>query len=103
METKIFLLNLLLGTLGILFYSLWSSKKFIIDDTTETWYFSKFLKENYKRWIIIFALLLICNIVVFAAPEAFNKITQLTGLDLTDFSPGGFFTLAILLHVAVKK
>lgn len=95
------LINFALGCCGFLFYSLWSSKRYFTSDN-DTWILSKFILNNYQQWIFNTLVIIFVCIVVYVAPEVFEEIKNLTGLELSDKTPGGFFTLGLLLNPLTK-
>ena len=103
MEALITILsNIGLGICGFLFYSLWNSRKFFVKKD-ENWVLTKFVVENLQTWVFNTIIITMIAIIVYSVPEVFEAIRNLTGLELSDQTPGGFFTLGILIIPLTNK
>lgn len=100
---QILLINLLLGILGFIFYSLWDSRHHF--NTEKGWIFIKFLSDNLSMWIFNFIFILIIAIVIhFDSTESLKKIAEFTGLELTNETlNGGFFIVGFTLTPLTKR
>ncbi len=88
------------GLVGILFFTLWRSRKFILGK--QKFKFKLILKENLGAWLWSLSIILLTAIIVIAIPSAAKGITGLTGLEVAD-NPASFFTFGLGLSGLNKK
>lgn len=99
---SVILTNIGLGICGFLFYSLWNSRKYFTDKS-ENWVLTKFVMENLQTWVFNTIIITLVAIIVYNVPEVFEAVQELSGLELSDKTPGGFFTFGLLLIPFTKK
>lgn len=94
------LINFGTGILGLLTYSVYNSRSYIMDNTFS---FKKGMKENWKRMLWVVTMILLLVIIYKILPEAFSKMTGLDGFEIPGtVEKGTFFGIAILLSKNVK-
>lgn len=100
---KILLINLMLGLLGFLFYSLWDSRQHF--NKPDGWIFKKFVSDNLQQWIFNTILITILVLVLmFDNEKSIKKLAELVGLELSNESlNGGFFIIGFLLTPLTKR
>ena len=91
--------NIGLGLFGILFYSLFKSKDYIL---SKQFVFSKLFYENIKAWVLSSLLIIFTAIIIYVEPTTKDAVKSMLGIDLTA-SPAGFFILGIGMNVILKK
>lgn len=88
-----------LGILGILLFTLFKSKDFIL---AREFNLVTFLGENFRRWIWSLLTIVTIAIVIYLEPSTKEIIKTVFSIDLTS-SPSGFFLLGTGINVLLKK
>lgn len=96
------LINLLIGVLGILFYTFLDSKKYFLDKELPEWNLTVLVSDNLKSWLWMTPLVFISAVLSGISPELLTTFNFYLGIDLVS-SPVGFFTLGLILKSVIKK
>ncbi len=88
-----------LGILGILLFTLFKSKDFIL---AREFNLVTFLGENFRGWIWSLLTIVTIAIVIYLEPSTKEIIKTVFSIDLTS-SPSGFFLLGTGINVLLKK
>lgn len=88
-----------LGILGILLFTLFKSKDFIL---AREFNLVTFLGENFRGWIWSLLTIVTIAIVIYLEPSTKEIIKTVFSIDLTS-SPSGFFLLGAGINVLLKK
>lgn len=98
---QIIFTNLLVGIVGIIFFTLLESKKYFLDDD-KTWNLSIFINENLKSLILISLFVLVAAVLSGISPELLIVFKTYLGIDLIT-TTHGFFTFGFVLKAVLKK
>lgn len=94
-------LNILLGVLGIVFYTLIKARPYILSHEKRDW--RKFFNENLPSWLWAVMVLILVSVILTVVPESSVLLTQaLGGMDIEN-SPIGFLGLGMLLSFGSKE
>lgn len=96
------ILNILLGVLGIVLYTLIKARPYLQSKEIRTdW--GKLLWENLSSWVWSILVIVTVTVILKLVPEANVMIGQLFGgMDLEN-SPLGFFALGMALSFGTKE
>ena len=89
-----------LGILGILLFTLFKSKDFIL---AREFNLVTFLGENFRGWIWSLLTIVTIAIVIYLEPSTKEIIKTVFSIDLTSSPSGGFFLLGTGINVLLKK
>lgn len=94
---------LVMGILGILFYSLMKARPYIAD---KSFSLSFFVKENVLQFLWSFVVLLLTSFMLYIEPEANSLIKSVIGFDLENTTIGwavyGIFLVGSIRTVKSK-
>lgn len=90
---------ILLGIMGIAFYSLWRAKDYM---TADKWHTTVFINDNKGAWVWSCLVIIAFAITLYFEPKAGDLLKTFTGVDLIN-TPMGFISLGLVLCGLVKK
>ena len=96
------LISIGIGVLGILFYTLWRSKRYFLSNETRTFSLSKLIHDNIGAWIWSILIITLTSILTIAIPETADGISTFTGLELAA-NKASFFTFGLGLIALTKQ
>ena len=93
MELQLTLTNILIGLLGILIYSVFKARTYMINGTFN---WSKFVKEGLPTWLWALSLIVLIALIMQLVPEASDAIQTITGFAINE-GKAAFLTLGATL------
>ena len=96
------LISIGIGSLGILFYTLWRSKMYFLKKETQDFSLSKLIHDNLGAWVWSILIIALTSILTIAIPETADGISTFTGLELAA-NKASFFTFGLGLIALTKQ
>lgn len=97
-----FLLNLIVGIAGIVFYNLLAFRRFInVADLSSKVFWQSYKTESLPIWIWSLAVIISVDLIITLAPEVAPSLTTLTGWEIGT-NPASYLTLAFAVSATVS-
>lgn len=94
-------MNILIGSLGILFLTVFNAKEYIFKKDLQFSWTTHGL-QNYHRWLWALFMVSIIAVITRMEPETASGIKAFTGLDIAE-TRASFFSLGLALTAMIKK